>query len=455
MSREMRVVVIGSGYVGLVTAVGLCAGGHRVAVVDVDREKVDAIASGRVPFFEPGLEPILRGGLNSGRLTCTTELDSVLRGVDVVMIAVGTPPELGGRADLSQVFAAVRSVGAGIDGPCVVAMKSTVPVGTSDAVEATLGDAMSARSVTFEVDVVSNPEFLREGTAVKDFLEPERIVVGTDSPRAVAVMRELYEPFCWSPDAFVAVSRRSSEMSKYAANAMLATRISFMNEIARLSDACGADVNDVRQVMGMDSRIGSRYLMPGAGFGGSCFPKDLRALIATGEDHGLDMSLARSVVAVNDTQIGVVIDKARSVLGDLRGRRCAVLGVAFKPDTDDVRDAPAVALIRALVGESASVVAHDPLVRWLAMYSSLPAESFSFADDPYSAAVDCDLVILMTEWSEYRQLDLEQLLASCSSRTILDARNLWSGRPMPDGVHYVGIGCGERPAPVSAIAAHG
>ncbi|NBP49880.1 MAG: UDP-glucose/GDP-mannose dehydrogenase family protein [Actinobacteria bacterium] len=428
----MNVVVVGSGYVGLVTAVGLSSVGHCVSVVDVDQSRIDAIASGVVPFHEPGLGALLRTGLDHGTIVPTTDLSSAMAGAKVVMIAVGTPPAASGRADLSAVFAAVESVARAATGPCTIVLKSTVPVGTCDEVEAAIS-SRPGRAMAGHLAVVSNPEFLREGTAVRDFLEPD------------ATMRALYEPFGWPEGTVMVVGRRSSELSKYAANAMLATRISFMNEVARLSDACGADIDEIRRVMARDPRIGSRYLMPGAGFGGSCFPKDLAALVAIGDEHGVEMELARSVIGVNDTQIDVVLGKIRGLAGDLRGRRVAVLGIAFKPDTDDIREAPSLALIRKLLSHGASVVACDPVVRWVPMYSSLPERSFSIVADPFVASQDADVVVLMTEWDEYRAIDLSRLMSVVRTRAIVDARNAWQLDAVPASTAYDAVGRGVNP----------
>jgi UDPglucose 6-dehydrogenase len=289
---------------------------------------------------------------------------------------------------------------------------------------------------------VSNPEFLREGTAVRDFLEPDRVVVGSEDADSTDAMRELYRPFDWPDGTVVVVGRRSSELSKYAANAMLATRISFMNEVARLADSCGADIEEVREVVGRDPRIGHRYLMAGAGFGGSCFPKDLAALVALGEDCGLAMDVARAVVDVNAGQIDVVLGKLVDLVGDLRGKRIGILGVAFKPDTDDIRDAPSLRLVREIVSRGGSVVAADPVVRWVPMYSSMPESSFRIVADPYVMAEGTDAIVLMTEWEEYRHLDLHRLMSVARSRVIVDARNLWRATHIPADVAFVGVGRG-------------
>jgi len=440
----VNVVVVGSGYVGLVTAAGLASVGHHVSVVDVDAAKVDAIASGTVPFHEPGLEEMVRAGLANGCLVPTTDLAGPVSAADVVMIAVGTPPDASGRADLTHVFAAVKSIAAGISGPCTVVVKSTVPVGTSDAVEVALLASIPDPVVAAAVHVVSNPEFLREGTAVRDFLRPDRVVIGSEDAGSTDSMRELYRPFGWPDDTVVVVGRRSSELSKYAANAMLATRISFMNEVARLADSCGADIEEVREVVGRDPRIGHRYLMAGAGFGGSCFPKDLAALVALGEDFGLPMDVTRAVVGVNAGQIDVVLCKLVDLVGDLRGKRVGVLGVAFKPDTDDVRDAPSLRLVREIVARGGSVVAADPVVRWVPALSSMPESSFRVVADPYAAAVGTDAMVLMTEWEEYRHLDLHRLMSAARSRAIVDARNLWHAAQIPEDVAHVGVGRGAR-----------
>ena len=338
-------------------------------------------------------------------------------------------------------LAAAHAIGVNLQRFATVVVKSTVPVGTSVQVAHAVQAGIEQSGSRVQFAVASNPEFLKEGDAVRDFMEPDRIVVGASDERAIQMLTQLYEPLCTHENALMVMNEQSSELCKYASNAMLATRISFMNEMAKLSDAVGADISQITRVMAADARIGSKYLNAGAGFGGSCFPKDLRAIVAMGNELGCDLDVIRSVITVNDSQQEVVISKARQLVGSLKGKRCAVWGLSFKPETDDIREAPAVALIHALLAEGATVCAHDPLVKWLPMYSSLPPEIFTITDSPYEATLESDVLFLMTEWSDYAAIDPLKLANEMREANVVDGRNLWRSVDFSQTtVKYVGIG---------------
>ena len=437
----MNVAVFGAGYVGLVSAAGLAAIGHNVVCVDIDREKIGSLNKGQIPFFEPGLSELVTQCIADLRLTFTDSLPDAVAHGDVLIIGVGTPPLSSGAADTSQVLAAAHAIGVNLQRFATVVVKSTVPVGTSVQVAHAVQAGIEQSGSRVQFAVASNPEFLKEGDAVRDFMQPDRIVVGASDERAIRMLTQLYEPLCTHENALMVMNEQSSELCKYASNAMLATRISFMNEMAKLSDAVGADISQITRVMAADARIGSKYLNAGAGFGGSCFPKDLRAIVAMGNELGCDLDVIRSVIAVNDSQQEVVISKARQLVGSLKGKRCAVWGLSFKPETDDIREAPAVALIHALLAEGATVCAHDPLVKWLPMYSSLPSEIFTIADSPYEATLESDVLFLMTEWSEYAAIDPLKLANEMREANVVDGRNLWRSVDFSQTtVKYVGIG---------------
>ena len=437
----MNVAVFGAGYVGLVSAAGLAAIGHNVVCVDIDREKIGSLNKGQIPFFEPGLSELVTQCIADLRLTFTDSLPNAVAHGDVLIIGVGTPPLSSGAADTSQVLAAAHAIGVNLQRFATVVVKSTVPVGTSVQVAHAVQAGIEQSGSRIQFAVASNPEFLKEGDAVRDFMEPDRIVVGASDERAIQMLTQLYEPLCTHENALMVMNEQSSELCKYASNAMLATRISFMNEMAKLSDAVGADISQITRVMAADARIGSKYLNAGAGFGGSCFPKDLRAIVAMGNELGCDLDVIRSVITVNDSQQEVVISKARQLVGSLKGKRCAVWGLSFKPETDDIREAPAVALIHALLAEGATVCAHDPLVKWLPMYSSLPPEIFTITDSPYEATLESDVLFLMTEWSDYAAIDPLKLANEMREANVVDGRNLWRSVDFSQTtVKYVGIG---------------
>lgn len=448
VDNPIKVSVFGAGYVGLVSATGLAAIGHQVVCIDVDAERVERLMLGEVPFYEPGLSELVTECVAKGRLRFTTSSHDAIAHGEVLMIGVGTPPLLDGSADLSQVINVAQTIGGLLDHFAVVVVKSTVPVGTSDIVRQAVADGARASGEAIDFAVASNPEFLKEGDAVRDFMQPDRIVIGSSDARAIEILSAMYAPLCSSPKVLMVMSERSSELCKYASNAMLATRISFMNEIAKLSDAVGADVIDVQRVMAADPRIGAKYLSAGAGFGGSCFPKDLRAIVAMGNDNDMNLNLIKSVIEVNDAQQNVLLDKAMQHFGSLKGKRCAIWGLSFKPETDDIRDAPALTLIRRLLAEGATVVAHDPLVKWLPMFSSIAPNLFEIVDCQYDAVVDADVLFLVTEWKQFRELDADRLVRDMRECLIVDGRNLWHDKDfgtMP--VTYLGVGRSSSHSP--------
>ena len=431
----MKIAVIGTGYVGLVTGTCFAESGHDVTCVDHDQAKVGLLRGGGVPIYEPGLEELVKRNAAEGRLRFTTRYHEALPGAEVAFIAVGTPPGETGEADLSHVLAAAESVGKALTGYCVVVNKSTVPVGSSEQVKARLAAVTSQ-----PFDVVSNPEFLKEGAAIDDFMRPDRVVVGVASERARAIMAELYAPFTRAEQPILFMDPRSAELTKYAANAMLATRISFMNEIAAVCDRLGADVDQVRRGMGSDKRIGHPFLHPGVGFGGSCFGKDVRALMTTARQIGLDFDLLRAVERINDRQKRSLFEKAlKHFGGKVAGKVFGVWGLAFKPKTDDMREAPALTIIEALVGNGATVRAFDPVAREVAA-RLLPA-SVELVKEPYAAAEGADALMLVTEWNEFRQPDWARLKSLMKGDVVFDGRNVWDAqKARAAGFSYQGIG---------------
>jgi UDPglucose 6-dehydrogenase len=431
----MKIAVIGTGYVGLVTGTCFAESGHQVTCVDLDQAKVALLRAGGVPIYEPGLEELVRRNAAEGRLRFTTRYEEAVPGAEVAFIAVGTPPGETGEADLSYVLSAAESIGRALTGWCVVVNKSTVPVGSSEQVAARLG---AVTSHPFEV--VSNPEFLKEGAAIDDFMRPDRVVVGVTGERARAVMAELYAPFTRAEQPVLFMDPRSAELTKYTANAMLATRISFMNEIAAVCDRLGADVDQVRRGVGSDKRIGHPFLHSGVGFGGSCFPKDLRALTTIARQVGLDFDLLRSVERINERQKRLLFEKAMKHFGGkVAGKIFGVWGLAFKPKTDDMREAPALTVIEALVGNGATVRAHDPVAREVA--AKLLPETVELVKEPYAAADGADALLLVTEWNEFRQPDWARLKKIMRGDVVFDGRNVWDAqKARAAGFTYHGIG---------------
>ncbi|PSJ36383.1 UDP-glucose dehydrogenase family protein [Allosphingosinicella deserti] len=444
----MRITIVGAGYVGLVSAACFADFGHDVICVDKDEARVTALKHGRMPIFEPGLEKLVMRNASAGRLQFEQEIGPAVATADVVFIAVGTPSRRGdGHADLSHVYAAAREIGRSLTGYTVIATKSTVPVGTGDEVEVVLREA--APNARF--DVVSNPEFLREGAAISDFKRPDRIVIGADSGAALAVMQEVYRPLFLNRSPVVAMGRRCAELTKYAANAFLATKITFINELADLCEAVGADVQNVAHGMGLDNRIGSKFLHAGPGYGGSCFPKDTLALLKTAQDHETPLRVVEAVASVNEARKRAMGRRIIRALGrDVRGSRVAILGLTFKPNTDDMRDSPAVAIVQALEDAGVRVSAYDP-EGMEAARTYLP--NVTMAGNAYEAAADADALAIVTEWDLFRALDLERLGAAMRHRRLIDLRNVYSrAAAEAAGFAYSAIGTGS-PA-VSASAGH-
>ena len=430
----MRVTVIGSGYVGLVAGACLAETGNDVVCADRDPAKIALLSDGVMPIYEPGLEPLVARNALAGRLEFTTDLAAAIGHGDVVFIAVGTPPGEDGSADLQHVLDVAAAIGAALDRFKVVVTKSTVPVGTAEKVRAAIRAVTAA-----DFAVASNPEFLKEGAALDDFMKPDRVVLGVDDPRAEDVLRELYAPFVRSGSPILFMDIPSAEVTKYAANAMLATRISFMNQIADLCERVGADVFSVRRGIASDSRIGPAFLFPGPGYGGSCFPKDVKALVHTARSVGMVPELLEAVEAVNGRQKQVMYAKLRQLVGDVRGKRIAVWGLAFKAGTDDMRESPAVALVTALLAAGASVHAHDPEAMTVAR--GIWGDRIRFASEPYAALDGADALCVVTEWLVYRTPDFDRIKALLRTPVIVDGRNLYEPARMARlGFRYVGIG---------------
>ncbi len=440
----MKVTVFGSGYVGLVTGACLAEVGNEVLCIDVDTGKIERLNRGEVPIHEPGLDAIIHRNMASKRLQFTTDIDKAVEHGLFQFIAVGTPPDEDGSADLQYVLAVARSIGQRLKEYRVVVNKSTVPVGTADKVRETLFAAQKEWGSAVEFDVVSNPEFLKEGAAIDDFMKPDRIVVGTDNPRTTELLRALYAPFNRSHDRMICIDIRSAELTKYAANAMLATKISFMNELANLAERLGADIEKVRIGIGSDPRIGYHFIYPGCGYGGSCFPKDVKALERTARDVGYAAELLQAVEGVNNRQKMLLFEKIRSYFGgNLNGKTIALWGLAFKPNTDDMRDAPSRVLMEALWADGASVRAFDPVAMSEAqrLYGERP--DLTLCDSPDSALQDADGLAIVTEWNLFRSPDFAKIKATLSHPAIFDGRNLYDpARMAAEGFDYYSIGRG-------------
>jgi UDPglucose 6-dehydrogenase len=431
----MNIAVIGTGYVGLVTAACFAETGNHVVGADIDERKINGLKNGVIPIFEPGLEEMIRRNQKPGRLRFTTDVGAAVAESAIVFIAVGTPPDADGSADLAQVLAVAETIGKHLARETVVVNKSTVPVGTATKTEAVL-----RKFAKFPFHVVSNPEFLKEGAALDDFMKPDRIVVGAESDFAKSVMADLYAPFTRSGNRTIFMDIRSAEMTKYAANAMLAARISFMNEIANLCERLGANVDQVRVGIGSDSRIGSAFLFPGPGYGGSCFPKDVKALARTARDQGLPMQIIEAVESVNERQKHRVADKVSAALGgQLSGCRIALWGLSFKPRTDDMRDAPSLTIIDDLLAAGASVRAHDPIA--IEEAKRRLGDRISYEEDQYAALDGADVLVVVTDWHEYRHPEFEQIRARLKRPIVVDARNLYALDRMERlGIAYHSIG---------------
>ena len=436
----MKIAIVGTGYVGLVTATCLAEVGLHLTCVDIDSRKVEMLLRGESPIYEPGLDDMLSRNIQKGRLNFTTSLASIMDEVDVIFSAVGTPPDEDGSADLQYVLDVAKTIGQNMQKYVLVVTKSTVPVGTAQLVENAIQKELTARNVQIEFDVASNPEFLKEGDAISDFMKPDRIVCGVSSEKAKEILSKIYNPFVLNGHPVIFTDIASAEMIKYAANAMLATRISFMNDIANLCEIMGADVNMVRKGIGSDTRIGNKFLYAGIGYGGSCFPKDVKALIKTADNNGYSLEVLKSVEQVNDKQKTVLFDKLKKYYqNDLAGKKIAILGLAFKPNTDDMREAPALVIIDKLLQEHCTVAAYDPV----AMEESYRriGNKINYCNDLYETLQDADAMLLLTEWTEFRILDMTRVKSLMKKAVIFDGRNIYDGAEMAKSeIDYFAIG---------------
>lgn len=430
----MNITVVGSGYVGLVTGTCFAETGNNVVCVDIDKKKVEVMKSGTIPIYEPHLDVLFERNIKAGRLVFTTDLVSAAESADIIFLALPTPPGEDGSADLSYVLGVAEELGKIITSYKVIVDKSTVPVGTAQKVH----DAV-AKNATCYFDIVSNPEFLREGFAVDDFMKPDRVVIGTSSVRAQNLMEELYKPFVRQGNPIIFMDEKSAELTKYAANAFLATKITFMNEIANFCEKVGADVDKVRMGIGTDTRIGNRFLFPGIGYGGSCFPKDVQALVRSGNEANYQFKIINAVLEVNDKQKLTLVEKIKARFGDLNGKRFAMWGLAFKPDTDDIREAPALYMIDALIEAGAHVCAFDPEA--MENVKDQIGDVIDYANDPYEALLNCDALIIATEWGVFRTPDLKRIKELLNEALVFDGRNLYDIEHMAQqGIEYHSIG---------------
>lgn len=436
----MKIAIVGTGYVGLVTGTCFAEIGVDVTCVDTNSEKIETLKKGIIPIYEPGLEEMVLRNTKSKRLRFTTSLESCLNDVEVIFSAVGTPPDEDGSADLSYVLAVAHTIGRNMNKYKLVVTKSTVPVGTAQKVRNAIQEELDRRGVNIEFDVASNPEFLKEGNAISDFMSPDRVVVGVESERAKKLMSKLYKPFLLNNFRVIFMDIPSAEMTKYAANSMLATRISFMNDIANLCELVGADVNMVRSGIGSDTRIGRKFLYPGIGYGGSCFPKDVKALIKTAEQNGYDMRVLRAVEEVNETQKSALFDKLQKLFGnDLQNKTIAIWGLAFKPETDDMREAPVLVLIDKLQQAGCNIRAYDPAA--MEECKRRIGDTIYYARDMYDAVLDADVLMLVTEWKEFRLPSWAVIKKTIAQQIVLDGRNIYEKKEMEEqGFIYHCIG---------------
>ena len=442
----MKITVVGTGYVGLVTGACLADVGIQVTCVDIDQKKIDGLENGIMPIYEPGLKDIVLRNHAKGRLHFSTNLGEAIKGSGAAFIAVGTPPGEDGSADLKYVLGVAKEIGQTMDDYLVVITKSTVPVGTAEKVRGAVASALDKRSASFSFDVASNPEFLKEGAAIEDFMKPDRIVVGIDSERAREMMARVYRPFTLNGHPVIFMDIPSAEMTKYAANAMLATKISFMNDIANLCERMGADVNQVRKGIGSDPRIGNKFIYPGIGYGGSCFPKDVKALARTGRENGHTMRILEAVEAVNDAQKSVLFNKINAYFGgELRGKTVAFWGLSFKPNTDDMREAPSLVIANLLLNAGAHVRAYDPVAMEEAKHQL--GDRITYCADEMEAVRDADALALITEWAEFRVPDWSTVANEMNGKVLFDGRNLYRREIVAEvGFDHFGIGQGEQPA---------
>ena len=437
----MNIAIVGTGYVGLVSGTCFAEMGSHVTCVDIDTKKIEKLKNGIMPIYEPGLEELVKRNVEYGRLQFATDLAQVLDDVDVVFSAVGTPPDEDGSTDLQYVLAVARQFGQNIKKYTILVTKSTVPVGTAKKVKSVIQEELKKRGVDIPFDVASNPEFLKEGAAIKDFMSPDRVVVGTESKQAEEVMAKLYHPFLIQNFRVIFMDIPSAEMTKYAANAMLATRISFMNDIANLCERVGANVDSVRRGIGTDTRIGAKFLYAGCGYGGSCFPKDVKALVRTGIEHGYNMRVIEAVEQVNEQQKSIVYDKLNAMLGSLKGKCVAILGLAFKPETDDMREAPALIVIEKLLAAGATVKVFDPIA--MAECKRRIGDVVTYCKDLYDAVDGADAMALMTEWRQFRMPSWNVVQKVMAGNVIVDGRNIYSREEL-EGMGFVYTRIGER-----------
>ena len=432
--------MIGTGYVGLVTGTCFAESGNDVVCVDTNEKKINDLLEGNIPIYEPGLDVLVKRNFNNERLSFTTKIEEAVEKSLLLFIAVGTPPDEDGSADLSHVLAVAKSIGQCMKEYRIIVDKSTVPVGTAQLVKKTIQEELDKRGVKIEFDVVSNPEFLKEGNAIDDFMKPDRVVVGCDNVRTGEIMKELYSPFVRTGKPILVMDVASAEMTKYAANAMLATKISFMNDIANLCERLGVDVAQVRQGIGSDSRIGYSFIFPGPGYGGSCFPKDVQAIVKTGEKHGYKLEILSAVESVNNRQKKVLFDKLKRRFGEeLKNKTIAVWGLAFKPNTDDMREAPSIVLIKNLIAEGCKVKAYDPEASKEAY--KIFGDKIEYMKKQYSALEDADALVIVTEWNEFRRPDFDKIKSLLKQPVIMDGRNLFDPKKMAEmGFEYEGIG---------------
>ncbi|MCE5347754.1 MAG: UDP-glucose/GDP-mannose dehydrogenase family protein [Bacteroidales bacterium] len=436
----MKIIVVGSGYVGLVTGACFAESGVNVTCVDVDEKKIQKLKKGVIPIYEPGLEDIVKRNIEKNRLTFTTDIIEGIEGAEVIFIAVGTPPGEDGSADLNHVKEVASEIGHIMTNYIVVVTKSTVPVGTSEKIRKCIQEELDKRHVTIPFDVAANPEFLKEGAAVDDFLKPERIIIGIDNEKTGEILKKLYLPFVLNNHPILFMDIPSAEITKYAANAMLATRISFINEIANLCDILGADINNVRKGIGSDSRIGSKFIYPGIGYGGSCFPKDVKAIIQTAQDNGYELNVIQAVEKANEYQKSIIFRKMADFFNnDFKNKVIAIWGLSFKPKTDDMREASSLVLIEKLLAAGAIIKAYDPAAMDEAKKHL--GNRIKYASDPYEALVDADALALLTEWSEFHLPDFKKMAYSMKGKVIFDGRNIYDPAEIKkNGFEYFGIG---------------
>lgn len=435
----MKIAVIGTGYVGLVTGTCFAEVGINVVCIDIDQKKIENLKQGILPIYEPGLDEMVKRNFDKGRLQFSTDLKSSIEGCEAAFIAVGTPPDEDGSADLKYVLGVANEIGQFMSNYLVVVTKSTVPVGTAKKVKAAVAAALKNRNSTLEFDVASNPEFLKEGAAIEDFMKPDRIVIGVESDKSQEVLQSLYKPFLLNGHPCIFMDIPSAEMTKYAANSMLATKISFMNDIANLCEIMGADVNAVRKGIGSDSRIGHKFIYPGIGYGGSCFPKDVKALIKTADEQGYQMQVLKAVESVNDAQKHVIFNKIKAYFGDLNGKTFAMWGLSFKPKTDDMREAPSLVIINELIKAGAKIVAYDPV----AMHEAqrILGETIQYSEDQYEVLSQADALVIVTEWPEFRSPDFDKIKDGLKNKVIFDGRNIYEKDELKTlGFHYECIG---------------